>query len=312
MDIHGIDLNLLKVLDALLAETSVSGAARRLRLSQPATSAALSRLRRLLDDPLLIRRGNAMIATARAEELRPRIAGLLDEIARSFDRPGTFVPGDSSRRFRILASEYAVMVLLGPLAMRLSHESPGITLELLPFDPRFEERLANHDADLAISRVDLLHPGRNLERLISDSYVSVVRKAHPRLSGDVSVEAFVAEQHAMITSVGRAEGDVDRALGKEGLRRHVALTLPHYLVAPEILAGSDLIMTVPRRIAAQFCTVWPLRMFSPPINVKGFEVAAAWHPRSAADPAIVWLLEALKGSYEIRTTPYRDVITRNI
>lgn len=105
---------------------------------------------------------------------------------------------------------------------------------------------------------------------------------------------------------------MDRALGKEGLRRHVALTLPHYLVAPEILAGSDLIMTVPRRIAAQFCTVWPLRMFSPPINVKGFEVAVAWHPRSAADPAIVWLLEALKGSYEIRTTPYRDVITRNI
>lgn len=294
MDIFDIDLNLLKVLDALLAERSVSAAARRLRLSQPASSAALARARRLLGDPLLIRRGNAMIATARGEELRPRIAALLSEISATLEAPGAFDPARSARRFRILASEYAVMTVFAPLAPRIAREAPGVTLELLPFDPRFEERLAAHDADLAVTRADLLTTTRHVERLFSDRFVCLVRRDHPRLGGEISIDDFVAEQHLMVTSVGRARGDVDRALAAAGRRRRVALTVPHYLVAPDILAASDLVLTAPGRIAERFSSTWPLRIFAPPIALGGFELSVAWHPRSAADPGVTWLRAALR------------------
>ncbi|MFT8646327.1 LysR family transcriptional regulator [Gluconacetobacter sp.] len=294
MDIATVDLNLLKVLDALLAENSVSGAARRLRLSQPATSAALGRLRRLLNDPLLIRRGNVMVLTACAEELRPRIASLLEGIANTLDRSSDFDPRTSTRRFRVLSNEYAAQVIFLPIARHLRDIAPHVTLEILPFDPRFEERLASHDCDLAISHADFLRPTRHIETLFTDRYVSAVRSDHPRLQNIVSLEAFIAEDHVLITSHGRTRGPVDHALADAGYTRRVVTTLPHYLLAPALIAGSDLVMTVPHAIARTFQTNWPLRLFDPPLSIETFDMAMAWHPRTAGDMAIEWLRQLVR------------------
>ncbi|MCX8995709.1 LysR family transcriptional regulator [Rhizobiaceae bacterium BDR2-2] len=289
MDISRIDFNLLKVLDALLSETSVSGAAQRLGLSQPATSAALSRLRRVTGDLLLVRRGNLMVPTARAEELRPRVARLVDEIAQTLQQPVAFDPMTSHRRFRVIANEYATLVLMAPLALRLRETAPNVTLEVLPFDPRFEERLAAQDCDLVVGHRDFLGPARRTEALFTETWVSIARADHPRLGAKVTLDAFLAESHAMVTSTGRAEGNVDRALARIGRERTVALTLPHFLVAPEVIARSDLVMTLPHCVASTFAETWPLRLFPPPLDLAGFEVALVRHPRSVGDPPVDWL-----------------------
>lgn len=294
MDISQVDLNLLKALDALLAEASVSGAARRLGLSQPATSAALSRLRRLVGDPLLVRRGNTMVLTARAEELRPEVSALLEAASRLLNSGETFDATASHRKFRILANEYAALVLLGPLARRLRQAAPNIVVEILPLDRRFEDQLAQYDCDLAIGHRDFLRSTRHVETLLTDHYVSVARADHPRLSDQVTLEEFLAEDHAMVTAAGRTNGPVDRSLAGLGRSRRVVLTVPHYLLAPALFATTDVIMTVPHRIALAFAPVYNLRIFPPPLPLPEFDVALAWHPRSSADPAIAWFCSELR------------------
>jgi DNA-binding transcriptional LysR family regulator len=294
MDIARVDLNLLKALDALLAEASVSGAARRLGLSQPATSAALSRLRTLVGDPLLVRRGNTMVPTTRAEELRPEVASLLEAAARLLNKSGTFDPSASQRKFRILASEYASLVLLGPLAQRLRQAAPNVVVEILPLDRRFEDQLAQYDCDLAIGHRDFLQSTRHIETLLTERYVSVARADHPRLPEQVTLEEFLAEDHAMVTATGRTSGPVDRSLAALGRSRRVVLTVPHYLLAPALFATTDLIMTVPYRIALALAPAHGLRIFSPPLPLPEFDVAFAWHPRSSADPAVTWFCSELR------------------
>ncbi|WP_274427422.1 LysR family transcriptional regulator [Chelativorans sp. YIM 93263] len=294
MDIRHIDLNLLKSFDALLAEPSVSGAARRLGLSQPATSAALARLRAMFDDPILVRRGNRMVPTPRAAELRPRVRTLLDDIANTLAMDGAFDPGKSTRRFRLLANEYATLVVLAPFVERLRSLAPGISVQILPFAQDFEERLASHDCDLVISESNSLSASRNVEVLFRDEYVSVCRQKHPRLPNTVTLDAFLEEDHVIVSSQGRMTAVVDKALASIGRTRRVALSLPHFLVASATVSTTDLVATLPRRLA-QCCTgSYGLRLFAPPIEVDGFEIGFAWHPRSTADAATSWLKDELR------------------
>ncbi|MCL2899682.1 LysR family transcriptional regulator [Brenneria tiliae] len=295
MNINTLDLNLLKALDALLAEPSVSGAAQRLGLSQPATSAALARLRHALGDPLLVRRGNAMVRTARAEELKPRIAELLDEIARTFAPRDAFDPATSTRHLRILANDYATLVVLTPLARRLRERAPGLLLEILPFDRHFEERFAAREADLVVGDGDSLRGYRHAQVLFTEHYLSLVRAGHPRLGQDeVTLDGFLAEDHALVSSRGRVAGVVDKPLAALGRSRRVVLTFPHFLVAPAVVSHTDLVMTVPECIAHSFAESYDLRLFEPPVDAAPFDVAFAWPARSVADPAIRWLRQQLE------------------
>ncbi|MFC0709121.1 LysR substrate-binding domain-containing protein [Azorhizophilus paspali] len=300
MDIASLDLNLLKALDALLAEPSVSGAAHRLGLSQPAASAALARLRHVLGDPLLVRRGNAMVRTARAEELKPRVSALLDEIARTFAPVDAFDPVTSTRRFRILANDYATLVMLTPLAASLRQRAPGIVLEILPFDRRFEERFAAREVDLAVGDADSLRGHRHMQRLFTEHYLSLVRADHPRLGrGRVTLNAFLAEDHALVSNRGCVPGVVDKPLAALGRSRRVVLTFPHFLVAPAVVARTDLVMTVPECIARGYAESHALRLFKPPVDAAPFDVAFAWPARSVADPAMQWMRRQVEDTAEV-------------
>ena len=172
MDIHLVnlrtfDLNLLRVLDAVLDEPQVSSAARRLNLSQPATSAALARLRNALGDPLLVRARNQMVPSALAEELRPKVRQLLAEIEQTLRPPADFSPANSERSFRIAANDYAVTAVLSPLLERLQQYAPRVTLEILPLEDDFDKRLAEDNYDLAVRDRWSMRSWRRLETSFS-------------------------------------------------------------------------------------------------------------------------------------------------
>jgi DNA-binding transcriptional LysR family regulator len=308
MNLESFDLNLLRVLDALLVARSVSGAARRLDLSQPATSAALARLRQTLGDPLLVRSGNQMVATPLADELRPRITRVLEDIGSALNAAATFEPATTQRRFCIGANDYAGLVLLVPLAERVRKLAPRATLEILPCDGErttvLEGALASHELDLIVADRWSLRGIRSIERILRESFVSVARADHPRLSRRVTLEEFLAEDHALISPRGVVPGVLDHALEALGRTRRVALTVPHYLVAPLIVAHTDLIITLPRRIAESFARAHHLRTFAPPVRVDGFDVVMAFHPRSVAEPPIQWLEGVMRAvAIELDKTP---------
>jgi DNA-binding transcriptional LysR family regulator len=281
------------VLDALLVARSVSGAARRLDLSQPATSAALARLRQTLGDPLLVRSGNQMVATPLADELQHRITRVLEDIGLALHTAATFEPATTQRRFRIGANDYAALVLLVPLAERLRKLAPRATLEILPGDSvlntGLDAALASRELDLIVADRWSLRGIRSTEPILRETFVSVARADHPRLSRRVTLEEFLAEDHALISPRGVVPGVLDHALEALGRTRRVALTVPHYLVAPVIVAHTDLIMTLPRRIGESFARAHHLRTFAPPVTLDGFDVVMAFHPRSVAEPPIQWL-----------------------
>lgn len=288
VNLRTFDLNLLRVLDALLSEQQVSAAARRLNLSQPATSAALARLRSAFGDPLLVRSGNRMLTTPAAAALQPRLRRLLVEIDVAL-RPTPFDPAQSDRAFRVLANDYAATVILAPLAQRLERRAPKVRLEIMALEDRFEERLAEDDYDLAMRDGWALRRWPSRETLFEEHYVGLVRRGHPRLSTRPTLEAYLAEGHVLISPAGRTPGVVDVALANLNRERHVAVTVPHFLAAPAIVARTDFTMALARRIAEQLASAYRLRLFPLPIPVPGFDLAMAWHPRNQADGAVAWL-----------------------
>ena len=294
VNLRTLDLNLLRVLDVLLSELQVSAAARRLNLSQPATSAALARLRRALDDPLLVRVGNQMTPTPRAEELRPKVRQVLADIEQALCQRAEFDPAVSDRTFRLAANDHAVTAVLSPLAQRLRRLSPRATLEILPLEDDFERRLASDDYDIAIRDRWSLRSSQRLETLFYEDYVCIARKGHPRLSKKPTLEEFLSEGHVLISPRGRSPGVIDAALDRIKRKRHVAVTLPYFLAAPAVVARTDFIMTIARHIALQFAPLFSLRIFTPPVALRGFEVAMAWRRRTEADAAVLWLKEQLQ------------------
>jgi DNA-binding transcriptional LysR family regulator len=289
VNLRTFDLNLLRVLDALLSESQVSAAARRLNLSQPATSAALMRLRVALDDPILVRDGQRMVLSPLAERIHPRVRSLLQEIEQALSEPAEFDASTSNRCFRILANDYATTIVLLPLLESLRRGAPGVTMEILPLEDHFPERLAEGDYDLAIRDRWSLRTARRLEKLFSEDFVCIARKDHPRLSKKPSLGEFLTEGHVLISPQGRVPGVVDAPLRRLKRKRRVAVTLPHFLAGPAIVARTDFVMTLAGRIARKYAEFYSLRIFSPPLRIPGFEVAMAWPSRGDADPANHWL-----------------------
>jgi len=294
VNLRTFDLNLLRALDALLDETQVSAAARRLNLSQPATSAALARLRAAFANQLLVRSNNRMLRTTLAEELRPRVRRLLVEVEQVLGSPIGLSPAHYKRSFRIAANDYAVAAVISPLLEHLQRKAPLTNVEVLPFEEDFDRRLADDKYDLAIRDRWSMGLWRRLEPLFREEYVCIARRDHPRLSRRPTLEEFLAEGHVLISPSGRTPGVVDRVLDRQKRQRRVAVTLPHFLAAPAIVARTDYVMTIARSVAQQMAKIYKLRIFAPPIRLDGFEVAMAWHPRSEADPGINWLKEQIR------------------
>ncbi len=295
VNIRAFDLNLLTVLAAVLEHRSVSRAAAAIGLSQPATSNALARLRLGLNDPLLVRRGHAMYPTPFAETLLPRIRVILDDIGAALNPEAGFDPVRQARRFRILANDYAVTtVLVGFLALADARQWQ-VSLEILPFEDRFTARLNDPDYDLAIRDEWAMRDWLWRETIGEDALTGICRQDHPRIGPEPSLDAFLAERHVLISPTGESVGMVDAWLKAKGLSRRIDTYLPQMAAAAALIAGSDRIMCMARTVAEHFASVYAIRSFALPLPRQGFNIAMAWHPRKANDPAVAWLREVLKG-----------------
>lgn len=286
----GVDLNLLPLLSALLAERQLTRAARRVGLSQPAASRALARLRILLDDPLLVRTGASYTLTPRAEALREPVRRAVASVEAALAPQAAFEPANAERVLRVYADDYTSLVVLTPLIALLAERAPRMQLEVLPARSNALERLQRAEIDCCFTAATARVPrGLELDRLGDDGFVCMVSKKHPFARRAPDLPAFLRARHALIAPSGQRGGFVDDALKQVGERRHVSLLLPHFLVMPFAVASSDLVVTVAERLARVFAGQLPVAIFAPPIELPRFTIAGYWHERAADDPALVWL-----------------------
>jgi DNA-binding transcriptional LysR family regulator len=290
----GLDLNLLVALDALLREAHVTRAARRIGLSQSAMSHALSRLRLLFDDPLLVRAGRSMTLTARAQQIAAPLAEALSALDGVIGPPAPFEPAAVERELRIAAIDYAQLVLLPPLVADLARRAPGLTLSVLPPAEPLERALADGSFDLAIG---LARPpaGMHQERLLEERFVCVVRRRHP-IGARLGLRDYARFPHVLVSPRGRVPGAVDPALHERGLVRRVVLVSPQTLSAGLVVARSDAILTIAERVARIALQGLPVRILKPPIALAPFTVTMLWHPRLDTDPVHGFVRERLLGA----------------
>jgi len=294
----GLDLNLLRVLDALLAERHVTRAARRLGLTQPACSHALGRLRRALGDPLLVRGpGGAMLPTARAEAIAPTLRAALVQLAAAVEGDPGFDPATARRRVRIATSDYAELVVLPELIAAIGRAAPGVDLWVVPIPPARDARvemLASGAADVVIGPPRRDWPAGVYERrLFDERFRCVVRRGHPAAGKRMTLARYCALSHVLVAPRGSAGSLVDDALAARGRSRRVAVAVPHFLVVPHLVAGSDLIATLAGRVVDAYADAVGLEVMAPPLELAGFAISMTWHERVHHDPAQRWLREQI-------------------
>ena len=290
MNLRSLDLNLLLVFDAVYAERSISKASLRLNLSQPAVSNALARLRDTVGDQLFAREGNGMAPTTRAKTLRDPIRQALELIERGFRNDESFNFADSKREFVIAVEDYGETVIMPRIIDWLTEAAPGIHIHIRP-EPSsvLINELRDGAVDLALDYFALQDRGFRSKSVLTDSLVSLSRIGHPLIGEQLSLETFLALSHVVIAPRRKMLPMIDLALAKRGLKRHIALTVPHFLSMPALVQNSNLICTLPRRMAYLYTDHFRLKTYNVPIRTPDFPAYLIWHESLDDDPGHVWL-----------------------
>jgi len=294
MDFHGIDLNLLVAFDALMSERNVTRAATRVGVSQPAMSAALSRLRNLLGDPLFQRSSAGLVPTARARDLAQPVAAALHQIALAMLSQPAFEPGTASVTFKLGLQDYPTLVLLPALVDALEHATPGISLNILAYNDRDTavDLLDAGAIDVAVGVAPGLMDARILTRpLMRDAFVTVVSADHPAASGPMDLRTYLDLRHVLVSPEGQLHGLVDQTLAQQGKQRKLALTVPQLFSVPAVIARTQMAATILERAAIQAQASHRLVMVPPPLALPDITFHLIWHRRSDSNPAQQWFRE---------------------
>jgi len=286
------DLNFLVTLDVLLAEGSVAGAARRLRLSPSAMSRALARLRETMGDPLLVRAGRGLVPTPRALELRERVHQLVldgEAVLRPAERPDL---GQLQRTFTLRTSDGFVENFGSGLIARVASEAPGLRVHFVPKLDKDSAPLRDGTVDLETGVVAIaMGPELRAQALFRDRFIGVVRLGHPLSQGEVTPARYAAGRHLLVSRRGLQMGPIDEGLKPFGLAREIAAIVTGFATALALARASDLIASVPERHTGNLRK--GMHSFALPFTTPEFTVSLLWHPRLQADPVHRWLRECV-------------------
>ena len=300
-----LDLNLLRVFDEVMAERSLTRAARNLNLTQPAVSNALRRLRDALDDELVQRSGQGMAPTPRAQAIWPAVREALEQLQRSLI-PNAFVPAQALTTFVLSMADATAADLMPGLIEIQETEAPGVTLRVTPLTTRDPRRLLDEDrCDLAVGYfpsvlADITARSQSEEplpfahqRIYDGEYVCVMRKDHPLAQQPLTLEAFCQARHMLVSFSGRAYGFVDEALASLGRRRHVVLTVNQFFTAGRVVANSNLLTVLPRHFISVTGIADQLALRKLPFEMSPVHVDMVWHRRSHLRGSHQWLRDAV-------------------
>lgn len=295
MNIKSFDLNLLLAFESLMIERNVTRAAARSGLSQPAMSNALSRLRRVFEDPLLMRTPGGMKPTPVAQSLMPAVRDALDGLRAALEERPVFDAKASRRTFHVLANDYAEIILLAPMIREMHSKAPGLTLKVdrprSLFQPPAPSSLAE-SFDLAIGFFPdalTLEASLRSEVLWVERNVCITRAGHPTIRGKLSLRQFANAHHAAVFYKAEGPGVIDGLLEQKGYSRRSVVLVPHFASVAFMVAESDLIATVPERLALAFCKRLNLQVLAVPVAIPSFRIMMLWHERHHSDPGHSWL-----------------------
>lgn len=295
--VSSLDLNLLAVFDALMAEGGVTRAAERMGLTQPAVSHALKRMRVLLDDPLFVRTPTGMEPTPQAERLAAVIRPMLAQLETLLASGQAFEPAESARTFVVGMSDYAAAVLLPRLLKLTAQEAPKVRLAVKNTGHGSGFAMLDaSEAELIAGNFPDVPPHLRSSLLFTENFICAARQGLPGFTAELTVKRYLALAHLQVSTAGNPFGYVDAILEKMQARRDVRVTVPHFLAAPLLLADADLVATEPRRLFEAFRGESALCYAAPPFAIPDFRVTMDWHSRHDADPGHVWLRNMMKAA----------------
>lgn len=306
MSFLNLDLNLLRVFDAVMSEKNLTRAADRLATTQPAVSNALRRLRDTLNDDLLVRTSHGMKPTARAEELWPAVRTALSGLEAAI-APEQSSVAETQTTLRLAMADSTASLLLPKLMRAIKQEAPGVTVRLVPLttrDPR--PMLMQNEVDIAIGffpgvtaqesagqgEVSPLHH----QRMYTGEYVCIMRKDHPLANRELTLDDYCAADHTLVSFSGRAHGAADEVLASMGRERRIALTVNQFFTAGRVVAKSDLISLMPRHLIASTGMQEELVFKKLPFDLPSVHIDMLWHERDARNAPHQWVRDALKAA----------------
>ena len=314
LNFRSLDLNLLRVFDEVMAERSLTRAAHKLSLTQPAVSNAMRRLREAVGDELLVRSGQGVEPTARAMALWPPVREALAQLQESL-APGRFDPATATSTFVLAMADATAATLVPALVEILEREAPGVAIRVLPLTTRDPRQLLDDEAaDMAVGYfpavlADLTARAQSGDavafesrRLYNGEYVCVMRQGHPLAHAPLTLDAYCEARHMLVSFSGRAFGFIDEALASLGRERKVVITVNQFFTAGRVVCGSDLLTVLPRHFVPVTGIADALVQRALPLNVPPVHVDALWRRRGPQQTAMTWLLQALARSSQ-RTFP---------
>jgi DNA-binding transcriptional LysR family regulator len=292
--LHEIDLNLLVLFNQLMIDRRVSKVADEFGMTQPGVSNALAKLRRMLGDDLFLRTPAGMVPTPFAEQLAEPVAYALSMIQGGLDQQSKFDPATVKREMTIGMSDIGEIVFLPRLVERLIRDAPGVRLSTVRNAAiNLRDEMESGKVDLAIGFLPQLKAGFFQRRLFEQRYVCIFRHGHPLAKNPLTASEFRHAEHLIIISAGTGHGLVDELVERAGIERTVRLTVPHYVSLGHILSASDLVATVPERLAQQLAQPFGLVFRNHPMQLPRIPINAFWHARMHRSPANQWLRDVV-------------------
>jgi DNA-binding transcriptional LysR family regulator len=300
------ELNLLIIFDAIMTEGSISRAADRLAMTQPAVSNAVSRMRVAWKDELFVKHGRNIKPTLKADNMWQQIKAPINELS-GVIAPKDFEPATANRTFRISAADIVVQMMMLPLRKLIEEEAPGINIHMVPYTIiNTSEVLDDATVDLVIGASNTVPGTIRAEHLFHPEYVCVMRPGHPLSKGKLTIENFAQAQHLLVSLSGDTVGVTDEYLASQGLSRRIAMTVNQFSMMPDLLINSDLIAVAPLGPVACHIHKGELVSVPYPFEIPGGSASLFWHTRQDKDQGLIWLRKHVKEIVIKAESEYRD------